>query len=70
MLVGSRRLLTAAGVDIAPLTAALEPLEAAGKTAILAAVAGRAAGVIGIADTIRPGRRWRPCNGPGWRWRC
>ncbi|MBF0401531.1 MAG: copper-translocating P-type ATPase [Magnetococcales bacterium] len=57
VLVGSRRLLTTAGVDIAPLTAALEPLEAAGKTAILAAVAGRAAGVIGIADTVRPGSR-------------
>ncbi|MEO5353631.1 MAG: heavy metal translocating P-type ATPase [Magnetococcus sp. XQGC-1] len=57
VLVGSRRLLLANGVAIAPLEETLAKFESAGKTAVLAAVAGRAAGVLAIADTLRPGSR-------------
>jgi Cu+-exporting ATPase len=53
VLVGTGRLLTEAGVD----TAALEPvaagLAAQGRTPILAAVDGRAAGVLAVADTVK-----------------
>ncbi|WP_436494307.1 heavy metal translocating P-type ATPase [Actinokineospora sp. HUAS TT18] len=53
VLVGTRRLLADAGID----TAALDPLavdfSAQGKTPILAAVDGRPAGVLAVADTIK-----------------
>ena len=55
VLVGNRRLLTAAGISCDPLTADLERLAADGKTPILAAVDGRAAGVLGVADTLKDG---------------
>ncbi|MDA1360903.1 heavy metal translocating P-type ATPase [Glycomyces luteolus] len=54
LLVGTARLLTDAGID----TSALEPitaeLSAQGKTAVHAAVDGRAAGVLAVADTLKP----------------
>ena len=54
VLVGTRRLLTDAGID----TAALEPLaadlSADGKTPILTAIDGRPAGVVAVADTVKP----------------
>lgn len=55
VLVGTRRLMKSMNVAIAPLEAQLETLEKNGKTAVLVAVAGRAAGVLAIADTLRPG---------------
>lgn len=55
VLVGNRRLLTEAGVDPTELIADLEKLAADGKTPILVAIGGRAAGVIGVADTIKEG---------------
>jgi len=55
VLVGNARLLTAAGIDAASLTADLEGLAADGKTPMLAAIDGRAAGVVGVADTIKDG---------------
>jgi Cu+-exporting ATPase len=53
VLVGRARLLTEAGVDTAALEADTERLSAAGKTPILAAVNGRAAGVVAVADTVK-----------------
>lgn len=54
LLVGTALLLTDAGID----TTALEPitakLSAQGKTAVHAAVDGRAAGVLAVADTLKP----------------
>jgi P-type Cu+ transporter len=54
LLVGTARLLTGAGID----TAACEPvaagLSAQGKTPILVAVDSRAAGVLAVADTVKP----------------
>jgi Cu+-exporting ATPase len=55
VLVGNRRLLTAAGINSTALTADLERLAGDGKTPILAAVDGRAAAVIGVADTLKDG---------------
>ena len=55
VLVGNARLLSAAGVDNTPLDADLRRLAADGKTPMLAAVNGRAAGVVGVADTVKDG---------------
>jgi Cu2+-exporting ATPase len=52
--VGNRRLLEREGVDPAALGDALDRLAASGRTAVLVAVDGRAAAVIGIADAPRP----------------
>ncbi|MGH2695525.1 MAG: heavy metal translocating P-type ATPase, partial [Actinomycetota bacterium] len=51
VLVGSRRLLEEAGVDTGDLEEAAARLEAAGNTAILAAVDSAPAGVVAVADT-------------------
>ncbi len=51
--VGNRRLMDQRGVDLGALAARREELAAGGRTAVLAAIDGRAAGVIGIADAPR-----------------
>lgn len=53
VLVGNSRLLTESGIDVSHLTTDLEALAADGKTPMLAAVDGRPAGVVGVADTIK-----------------
>ena len=53
VLVGSPRLLTAEGIDIAGLEHRRATLAAAGRTAVLVAVDGRAVGVIAMADAPR-----------------
>ncbi|MGV3714038.1 heavy metal translocating P-type ATPase [Pseudolysinimonas sp.] len=55
VLVGNVKLLTAAGIDAARLTAGVEALAADGKTPMLAAIDGRPAGVVAVADTIKEG---------------
>jgi Cu+-exporting ATPase len=55
LLVGTRRLLREEGIDPGPLEDAAERLEGEGKTAILIAVDGRPAGVLAVADTVKPG---------------
>jgi Cu+-exporting ATPase len=55
LLVGTRRLLGEAGVDAGPLIEAASAFEAEGKTAILVALDGAAAGVLAVADTVKPG---------------
>lgn len=55
VLVGNRRLLTGAGIDADVLTAPAQELAADGKSPMLAAVDGRPAGVIGVADTLKEG---------------
>ena len=52
--LGKRELVEAAGVDLGPLERDLDELESAGKTAVVVAVDGRAAGVIATADTVKP----------------
>lgn len=53
VLVGTARLLADIGVETAHLTAAADDLSAQGKTPILAAVDGRPAGVLAVADTVK-----------------
>jgi Cu+-exporting ATPase len=53
VLVGTRQLLVDRGVDPSPLEAETDQLSGQGKTAILAAVDGTAAGVLAVADTVK-----------------
>ena len=55
VLLGSRRLLRERGVEPGPLEPVAERLEAAGRTAIFVAIDGRPAGVVAVADTVKPG---------------
>ncbi len=55
VLVGSARLLAENGIDPAPAQGVVQRLEGEAKTAVLVAVDGRVAGVIAIADTVKPG---------------
>ncbi len=54
VLVGTARLLTDAGIDIAGLDPLAAELSAHGKTPILAAIDGQPAGVLAVADTVKP----------------
>jgi P-type Cu+ transporter len=54
VLVGSPALLGDAGVDTAALDEAAERLSAGGRTPLMVAIDGRAAGVLGVADTPKP----------------
>jgi Cu2+-exporting ATPase len=51
--VGNRRLMEREGVELGSLGVRRQELAAGGRTAVLAAVDGRAAGLIGIADAAR-----------------
>lgn len=53
VLVGNRRLLEEAGIEITGLVQEAERLAAEGKTPMLAAVDGRPAGVVAVADTVK-----------------
>lgn len=53
VLVGSRQLLAERGVDVAALESDAARLADRGKTAIFAAVDGRPAGVVAVADTLK-----------------
>ncbi|WP_433438258.1 HAD-IC family P-type ATPase [Nonomuraea sp. CA-141351] len=53
VVVGNTKLMQAEGIDLGVLTSRREELAAGGRTAVIAAVDGRAAGVIGIADAAR-----------------
>ena len=57
VLVGSRKLVADAGVDTAALAGPAEALAGTGKTVAFVAVDGRAAGVLALADTLKPGAR-------------
>lgn len=54
VLIGNARMLAKEGVDAASLTLKADALAAKGQTPILVAIDGVAAGVIGVADTLRP----------------
>jgi len=54
VVVGAGRYLQRLGIDPGPLADAAERLADAGKTAVFAAVDGRAAGVIAVADALKP----------------
>lgn len=50
---GTRKLMKKNGVDVTGLSAAVEKLEEEGKTAMLMAIDGKLAAIIGVADTIK-----------------
>jgi Cu+-exporting ATPase len=54
IVLGGARLMGEQGVDLAALTAQAEALRAEGTTVIFAAVDGRLAGLVGIADPVKP----------------
>ena len=53
VVVGNRRLAEREGLDLGALAERRDELAATGRTAVIAAVDGRAAGIIGIADAPR-----------------
>ncbi len=55
VLVGNARLLAGSGVDPGVLLATQDRLAGEGKTPMLVAIDGRAAGVVAVADTIKEG---------------
>jgi Cu+-exporting ATPase len=57
VLMGNRRLFVREGIDTASAEAAMTRLEGEGKTAMLLAADGRLAGVIAVADTLKPEAR-------------
>ena len=54
ILVGSRRLMTDSGIDPSSLEETAVALEADGKTVVFAAIDGVAAGLLAVADTVKP----------------
>jgi Cu+-exporting ATPase len=57
VLIGNRNHLIAAGIDPGVLAARADALRTEGQTVIFAAVDGTVAGLLAIADPIRPGAR-------------
>jgi len=53
-LTGKASLLTGAGVDAAPLAVQAAELEARARTVLHVAFGGKALGLIGVADTVKP----------------
>ncbi|MBE3124362.1 MAG: copper-translocating P-type ATPase [Acidobacteria bacterium] len=57
VIVGSRKLVEEAGIDVSPLIARAESLAGEGKTTAFVGVDGRLAGLIALADTLKPSAR-------------
>jgi Cu+-exporting ATPase len=55
--VGNRALMTELGIDPGPLSADADLLAGDGKTPVLAAIDGRLAGIIAVADPVKPTAR-------------
>jgi len=53
VLVGNRRLMQERAIDVSALEPDMERLAGEGKTPMLAAIDGRAAGVVAVADTVK-----------------
>jgi Cu+-exporting ATPase len=53
--VGNRELMQLTGVSLVPIEPAVSRIERAALTAVIVAIDGRAFGVVGISDPIRPG---------------
>ncbi len=52
--IGNRRLLEQGGMDLTPLLADMERLAGQGQTPVLVAIDGRLAGLLAVADPIKP----------------
>jgi len=53
--LGNRRFMAGLGVDVAGIEARAEAMRASGQTVVFVAAGGRLAGVLGIADPVKPG---------------
>ena len=53
--IGNKRMMESNNIDLGEQEAEITRLQGAGKTAMLVAVNGRLAGIIAVADTIKPG---------------
>jgi Cu+-exporting ATPase len=54
VLIGNSRLMAEEPIDLKPVEAALESFAAEGKTPMLAAINGRIAGIVAVADRVKP----------------
>jgi P-type Cu+ transporter len=54
VLIGTQRLLQERAIDYTPLRESLHLLEGQGKTAMLVVIDGEAAGLLAVADTVKP----------------
>ena len=54
VLVGNRKLMSDSGVAVGVLESRMAEMENAGKTAMTVAVSGKLAGVVAVADTVKP----------------
>jgi Cu+-exporting ATPase len=54
LVIGNRRIMAEGGIDTAPLDQSADELRREGATAIFVAVDGKAAGIVAIADPIKP----------------
>ncbi len=57
VLVGTSRLLVESGVDLTPLRAWADAAREGGQTAVLVGIDGRAAGLLALADPLKPDAR-------------
>ncbi len=57
VVLGNRRLMARDGVDVSQYLARVEMLETQGKTVMLAAIDGEAAGLVAVADTLKENSR-------------
>jgi len=55
--IGNARLMQDEGVDLAPFETVISEFGSAAQTPVLAAIDGRAAGALAVADPIRPGAK-------------
>ncbi|MEW5747794.1 MAG: heavy metal translocating P-type ATPase [Candidatus Thermoplasmatota archaeon] len=55
--VGNRRMVDRLGADLGPLGAEMDALQDQGMTVMACVADGKAAGLIGVADTLKPGAR-------------
>ena len=53
IVIGNRAMMAESGIDVAPLTADAETFRADGATAIFAAIDGKPAGIVAIADPVK-----------------
>ncbi len=54
VVIGNQRLFAEAGINTAPMREDINRLEAGAKTAMLVAVDGEFAGIVAVADTVKP----------------
>ncbi|MCU6711525.1 heavy metal translocating P-type ATPase [Paenibacillus sp. J5C_2022] len=53
VVIGTRKLMQQYGIEVSPVLATMEQLESDGKTAMLAAIDGKYAGLVAVADTVK-----------------